>query len=193
MIKNISGVVLAGGENRRFKGRFKPDIVIDGRTIFDRIINIIDKIFGEIIIVTNNPEKFKKYTNFNIVSDIYKNKGPLGGIHAAMVSSSAEAVFVFAGDMPFLKKSLIINQIDAFIKKKCDALVPVLNNYPEPLHSIYSNSLLADLEKYLSAAPDHSVQEFLEIIDTNYLTLPVDKLTLKAFKNINSPSDMLDL
>jgi molybdopterin-guanine dinucleotide biosynthesis protein A len=44
MIKNISGVVLAGGENRRLKGRFRPDIVLDGRTIFDRIINITKQI-----------------------------------------------------------------------------------------------------------------------------------------------------
>jgi molybdopterin-guanine dinucleotide biosynthesis protein A len=44
MIKNISGVVLAGGDNRRFKGRFKPDIVINGRTVFDRIINITKQI-----------------------------------------------------------------------------------------------------------------------------------------------------
>ena len=34
--------------------------------------------------------------------------GPLGGIHAAMKASSNDSIFVFAGDMPFLDKDIII-------------------------------------------------------------------------------------
>jgi molybdopterin-guanine dinucleotide biosynthesis protein A len=193
MIENISGVVLAGGENRRFNGRFKPGIIIDGKTIFNRILDIIGEIFKEIIIVTNTPERFTEFTDYKIISDIIKSKGPLGGIHAAMRSSTAEAIFVFAGDMPYLDKVLIINQIDEFNSTSYEALVPLLNNYPEPLHAIYRNTLVVELERYLSEGADPAVKDFIGKTDTFYLNLPVNKQTKKAFKNINSPTDLADI
>ena len=149
MTEDISGVILAGGDSRRFKGMFKPDIIVGGKTIFTRIINVIGDIFKEIIISTNNPERFSDFPDFKAVKDIFTKAGPLGGIHAAMMASSGKAVFVFAGDMPYLDKVIILREIDLFSEKKCDAVVPLLNNFPEPLHSVYSNSLVRKLESYL--------------------------------------------
>lgn len=192
MVENISGVVLAGGENKRFDGRFKPDIIIEGRTIFNRIIDNIGEIFKEIVVVTNTPERFLLFKDFKIVNDVFKGKGPLGGIHAAMKSSSGEAVFVFGGDMPYLEKTLIINQIGTFNERECEAVVPFLNNYPEPLHAIYRNTLVSDLEKFLLQETDPAVKDFIGKIDTFYLNLPSNMQTIRAFKNINSPSDIVD-
>ena len=62
MINNISGVILAGGANKRFNGIIKAKIIIDGNTIISRIIEIFSEIFDEIIIVTNTPEEFKDIT-----------------------------------------------------------------------------------------------------------------------------------
>jgi molybdopterin-guanine dinucleotide biosynthesis protein A len=53
MVHNISGVILAGGSNKRFTGMTKANIVIGGKTIISRIMEIIRDIFDEIIIVTN--------------------------------------------------------------------------------------------------------------------------------------------
>ena len=114
MAGNISGVILAGGENRRFNGLPKSKIVIDGKTIIARILDTINEIFDEIIIVTNSPEEYKEYSNCKIVSDHFLKAGPLGGIHAALKGTSNEAIFVFAGDMPLLDKKLIISQINYF-------------------------------------------------------------------------------
>src|SRR5450759_2128051 len=124
MVHNISGVILAGGANKRFNGITKAKIVIDGKTIISRIIDTIGDIFDEIIIVTNTPEEFKEYTNFKLVSDKFLKIGPLGGIHAALKASSKEAMFVFAGDMPLIDKRVITRQIDFFNSHKCDILIP---------------------------------------------------------------------
>jgi len=101
MVKNITGIILAGGANTRFEGITKSNVVIGGRTIIARMIDTLKEIFDDIIIVTNKRGEFSDYNNFKITGDQFLKKGPLGGIHAALKASAGEAVFIFAGDMPF--------------------------------------------------------------------------------------------
>ena len=148
-IRNISGVVLAGGENKRFGGINKSNLIIGGSSIMSRIINTISDIFEEIIIVTNNPEKFPSLSNYKIVRDQFKKVGPIGGLHSAMKASSKESVFVFAGDMPFIDNAIIINQIEYFSLCTAEAVIPRVKGYDEPLHAIYKNSIFTRLDHYL--------------------------------------------
>ena len=187
---NISGVILAGGANKRFKGITKANIVIGGKTILSRITDNIRDIFDEIIVVTNSPEEFKNYTGLIIVSDQFLAAGPLGGIHAAMKASSKESLFVFAGDMPLLDKKFIIRQIDFYASHKCDVLVPQVNRYIEPLHAIYNISIIRTLEEYLSGNNDYAVREFLRHLNVSYLQFESSDETRNGFININSSSDI---
>lgn len=189
---NISGVILAGGANTRFDGRTKANLVLDGRTIISGITEILNQIFPEIIIVTNSPEEFSEYLGHKITGDYFKKVGPLGGIHAAMKASSFDSVFIFAGDMPSLNKSLIIRQADYFMKNKCDALIPSVNQNIEPLHAIYSVSVINRLEEYLSSDSGYAVREFLTRIETRYQEFADSEETKIAFTNINTPSDFIN-
>lgn len=190
MVNNISGVILAGGKNMRFNGITKANIIINGKTIISRITDILRNIFEEIIIVTNTPEEFSEYTNFKLVSDQFLEKGPLGGIHAALKASSKEALFVFAGDMPLLDKKLIIRQIKFYNNQKCDILTPGINHHIEPLHSIYNISIIRTLEEYLTGDHGYAVQEFFKLLNVRYLQLEDSEKNMNAFTNINLPSDI---
>lgn len=190
MIHNISGVILAGGANERFDGMTKANIVIDGKTIISRIIDTIKDIFDEIIIVTNTPEEFKEYINYKIVSDQILKAGPLGGIHAAIKTSSKEALFVFAGDMPLLDKKIIIRQIEFYNSHKCDILIPRINTYIEPLHAIYNISIIETLEDYLTGDHDYAVRKFYKRQNVRYMQLKGSEEISNAFININSPADI---
>ncbi len=190
MIHNISGVILAGGANKRFDGMTKANIVIDGKTIMSRIIDTIKDIFDEIIIVTNTPEEFKEYINYKIVNDQILKAGPLGGIHAALKASSKEALFVFAGDMPLLDKKIIIRQIEFYNSHKCDILIPRINTYIEPLHAIYNISIIETLEDYLTGDHDYAVREFYKRQNVRYMQLKGSEEISNAFININSPADI---
>ena len=81
-------IILAGGKNSRFGGKNKAFIQIENKTIIQRIIDNVGYIFSEIIIVTNSPEDFSGYKQNRIITDIYKNKGPLAGLHAALTISA---------------------------------------------------------------------------------------------------------
>lgn len=187
--KNISGVILAGGENKRFDGIIKSNIIIRGSSIISRIIDTISDIFEEIIIVTNSPEKFHPFNNCKIVADQFLKAGPLGGIHSAIKASSKESVFIFAGDMPFLDKKIIINQIEYFSLCTSRAVIPRVNGKDEPLHAIYSNSIYDFLDKYLTTTKEYAIKAFLRNIDVNYMQLQESEQTKRAFTNINTASD----
>jgi molybdenum cofactor guanylyltransferase len=190
MAGKISGVILAGGAGSRFNGRLKPKIVIAGESMISRIISVVRDLFDEIIIVTNNPEEFKEFSFCRIVQDQILNAGPLGGIHAAMKTSSNDAIFVFAGDMPFLDKGIILRLIDAYDTADADAVIPEIEEYIEPLHSVYSTSLTEKLEAYLKNENSHAVRDFIKSLNVKYLQFDGSEKNRKAFTNINSSSDI---
>jgi molybdopterin-guanine dinucleotide biosynthesis protein A len=190
MAGRISGVILAGGSNKRFGGITKANVVIGGKTIISRMISTIRDLFYEIIIVTNNPEEFREFAQYKMVNDQYLNAGPLGGIHAAFKASSQDAIFVFAGDMPFLDREIITGQINEYYKLKYDILIPEIDRFIEPLHAIYRRSVLNDLEKFLLKKKSRAVRDFLKEVNTGYFQIEKTKTTELAFTNINSPSDL---
>jgi molybdopterin-guanine dinucleotide biosynthesis protein A len=190
MANRISGVILAGGSSKRFGGITKANVVIDGETIISRIISTISDFFDEIIIVTNKPEEFQEYIKYKIVKDQFLKAGPLGGIHAALKTSSEDAIFVFAGDMPFLNKEIISDQINEFNKRGHDVFIPKVDQFVEPLHAIYRKSALNHLEKFLLEGKSRAVRDFLSEVNVGYFQLPKTEKTKLAFANINSPSDL---
>lgn len=193
MKNRISGVILTGGLARRFGGKLKTRIIIDGTTVFERITGVIDDIFDEIIIVTNNPEEFSSHSQYRITKDIYPGLGPIAGIHSGLSSCSGDAVFVFAGDMPFLDKKLISDMISDFEGSSSEIIVPQIGTNIEPLHAIYRKDLVNDLEKFIVKGKSRAIRDF--IFEKNYSLFSVEDTpgNRKAFTNINSPQDLKNL
>lgn len=188
MNKDITGVILAGGASKRFDGVVKSRIEIGGKPIISRITDTLHGIFDEIIIVTNSPEEYTEYSDCRITGDIFMNKGPLGGLHAAMTVSENEAFFVVAGDMPLLDRELIIRQIEFFSLQTCDILIPMVGSYIEPLHGIYRKSILKNLGEYLEGDNDYAMREFFKQAEMLYFE--VGDSEIRSFTNINYPSDI---
>jgi molybdopterin-guanine dinucleotide biosynthesis protein A len=191
MVKRISAAIMAGGSGSRFNGMVKPKIVINGEMIITRILSVLTDIFNEIIIVTNTPSEFEEFSSCKIVCDEIPASGPLGGIHAALKSSSNEAVFVFAGDMPFLDPQIIKKMTEVYENEICDALIPGIEGFIEPMHSVYSISLINAVEEYLTGKSRVAVVDFVKTINARYLQLGKSAEILKAFTNINSPEDII--
>lgn len=187
---DISCVILAGGANRRFGGSPKTHAIVEGKTIISGIISITETIFDEIIIVTNTPGKYNEYSRFKITCDHFARSGPLAGIHAGMKYSQSGSVFIFAGDMPFLDRNIIIRQIEEFKTRNCEILVPGITDFIEPLHAIYNKSVFKELESTLVSGNNYSVRDFIKGRDTFYMILEDNLTNRKAFSNFNSREDL---
>lgn len=193
MVKKLTGVILAGGSGKRLNGTIKPKILVEGKTIISRILETFVGLFDEIIIVTNTPGEFDGYGSCKITGDQFLDRGPLGGIHAGLKMAAREAIFVVAGDMPYLDENIIIRQLESFEKSNCQVLIPKINNFIEPLHGIYRRDILYLLEDYLVNNNDNAIHKFIGLTDVSYMQIEDSDDSARAFTNFNSPSDIHSL
>lgn len=191
MVDKMTAVILAGGQAKRAGGRLKTEILVEGKSIFSRMEEVLSRIFDDIIISANIPLEFPPYDKYTRVPDQITGKGPLGGIHSALkASGKSEAVFVFAGDMPFPDEEIIRDMISQYLVSRPDALIPQIGNFSEPLHGIYLTTLAEKIEKFLQTSDDVSVIGFLKTVHTEYFMPPDNEKARKAFTNINSLTDL---
>jgi len=184
----FSGAILAGGKNKRMNGIAKSFIRIQDTPIIRKTIDILKSIFEEIIIVTNSPSDYKAYNkDCRIVSDIIKDSGPPGGIHSALSYASRDAVFVVACDMPFLHNGLIVRLLDAAKEDQVDCLIPCSERGPEPLHGVYSKSIIPKLENAIKKR-EFCIASILEQVNCKYVKAKKEEQS--SFININSPEDL---
>jgi len=186
----VSAVILAGGANKRFNGKTKANIQISGVRIIARTIKVLHELFDDIIIVTNTPEEFKGYKHYTLVPDEIKKVGPLGGIHAAMKVAKNDAIFVFASDMPCISSEIVKKHIEFYNKRKCDAAIPRIKDFKEPLHAIYNKRILDNLNIFLKGANKYSIENFIKDLNVRYHNLEDLEEYHKAFMNINTPEEL---
>ena len=189
-IKSIACYITAGGKAKRMNGRLKAFIEIDGERIIDKNLRIYKSIFSEIGIITNNADKFIDYKNngINLISDKYKNIGPIAGIHTSLASSTADYIFIAASDMPNVSKGLIEEMIS--IIDDYDAIIPIHNGNIEPLFAIYSSSILGKLESFIEKGDSYAIRIFLNEIRIKYYEVSTKLLKDNPFQNINYESDL---
>ena len=195
---NVSGAILAGGKSRRM-GVEKAFIELGGSTIVERVIDAIGQVVSEIIIVTNDPEDFihvkAQYIRdlpIDIVKDIHRGIGALGGLHSGLYHASEDRVFVCACDMPFMNPDLVRFIVKALDKN--DAAVPVVQGFFEPLLAAYSKRCIDSIEGEIKKG-ERQILSFYDSVKLRKINewelRSVDK-DLHSFININSPKDLIE-
>jgi molybdenum cofactor guanylyltransferase len=187
LCNDITAVILADGKNTRF-GAEKSLLLIDNQPLLTKNIEFLSTFFKSVMLVTSKPILTKTYSNIVIVEDIYKNCGPLGGIHAALSYLKSNYAFVFACDMPYLKKDLIIEQRKMFSKGQFDVFVPRHPKGIEPLHAIYSKTCLPVISEQLENKI-YPIRNFYKKVKTGYFN--ISNTNVSSFFNINTVHDYL--
>jgi molybdopterin-guanine dinucleotide biosynthesis protein A len=187
----ISAAILAGGKNSRIATE-KSLLRIRNIPLICGIVEILDQIFPEIIIVTDKEPVKKQLPGYIIKEDIFRNAGPLAGLHAALKAASNDAVFLFACDMPNLNP-ILIKQMLASYYSSADTpalLIPRHKSGYEPLHAIYCRTTLPLIQRLL-AANDLKISNLYPLVKTSFFDIPEANLPL--FYNINTKEDLQKL
>ncbi|MEC4684355.1 MAG: molybdenum cofactor guanylyltransferase [Nitrospirota bacterium] len=142
---DITGVILAGGDNRRFPVN-KGLLRVGEERIIDRTLRLFREIFVEVIISTNTPEYYF-FSGERMIGDLFPSRGPMGGIFSALVNSRTDRIFVAACDMPFLNPSLI--RYLSGISTNADMVVCSFREGLHPLLGLYGKGILSPLETHL--------------------------------------------
>lgn len=184
----MTGIILAGGESKRM-GQDKSFLKVGEKTIIERTIVTLSKVFEDILIVTNSPDRYKSL-GCRVCTDIIPGKNSLGGIYTGLEVAPTEHSFFAACDMPFLNESLI-KYLARFIKD-FDVVIPKPANAFEPLHAVYSKACIPYIKQQIEE-DNLCVFDFFpfvkvkEIGDGELDLLDPEKT---AFLNVNTKEDL---
>ena len=185
---NASCCILAGGKSHRF-GSDKVLLEIEGKLVIREIYERMRSIFKDVFIVADTIDRFST-DEFKIYTDIYKNKGPLGGIHCALVNSKYEKCFITACDLPNINSEII--RILWRNTKKYNAIVPLWNSNTEPLAAFYHKNCIPAIIKNIDS-DQFAVRGIFPLVNTKFVDLTDQfskNLLVKIFSNINLPGDI---
>lgn len=183
-VENCSGVVLAGGENKRFPS-LKAFIEIDGEAIIDRTLRLMSTLFDEVIISTNQPDLYFPKCE-NLIGDVLvTEKGPATGILSCLLNIRNDRALFIACDMPFVKEELIALLVS--FPPDYDAVVPLHMGRPEPLVALYHKRIVPVLENAICNGVK-SLAEILKKINVRYV-----EAEGRSFININTPEDLQNI
>jgi len=188
--RTCTGIILAGGENKRFSGFEKSFLHIGSRKIFEHIHGIFSDLFDETLLVTNCPEKYLQY-DIPMVSDLLDLRSSLTGLYTGLFHTTTPYAFFAACDTPFLKKEMIQIVLDA-IEPNQDIIVPRTRMGYEPLCAAYSVRCLKPARRQLETRR-LKIQGLFESLRVN--EIPEKRLRtidpeLESFFNINTPLDL---
>jgi molybdopterin-guanine dinucleotide biosynthesis protein A len=194
-------VINAGGQSRRM-GQPKALLAAppDGEPLLAHIVRRLQGLATEPIIVIANDPQIRTETNLDDgvrwLTDRYIDVGPLGGIATALAAIEGWALIV-ACDMPLLNPALLAQMVTVAREEnengqpQWDAVVPVVNDYAEPLHALYHRRCLPAIAARLAAEERRAVA-FLPDVRVRYLEeawLRQYDPELRSFTNVNTPHE----
>lgn len=144
---NACGVILAGGQSTRM-GTNKALLEFEGEPLIQRLARRFRLWFTQVVVVSNTPELYE-FLGLPMTGDRVPGLGPLGGLEAGLAASQHEQAFFCACDMPFVNEAFVRHLVG--LAAHHDIVVPRVSGEFEPMHAVYSRSLLPQVTASLES------------------------------------------
>lgn len=185
---DLTVAIQAGGKSSRM-GQDKSFVDFNGRPMIEHVLESVEGLGSELLLVTNKPDEYR-HLGLTMVGDVYPGLGPLAGIHTTLQHAGNPYALVVACDMPWLNRDLLAHMIS--LRPTADAVVPLWDKFPEPLHAIYSKACLEPIEENLRAER-LKITRFFGQVDVHYLKRDeIERFDPdgRSFANINTPDEL---
>jgi len=186
----LTAFILAGGNSTRM-GTDKAFVMLDGRTLLARALDVCRTITSEARIVGDR----KKFAPFaSVVEDVFPECGPLGGIHAALRTSGTDLNVVLAVDLPFVSSALLHFLIAQARKYGAMVTVPRAGKGWQPLCAVYRR-IFADAAETALRAGRYKIDALFEDAVTHAVgeeELRSAGFSPEVFRNLNTPEELAD-
>lgn len=184
LYEDVTGVILAGGKSKRM-GYDKPLLMVEGKTMFDSILDVMRAFFKRVIISGNRPDLAD--TNIPFYKDIYPGSA-LGGLFTALKHSKTPFIFCSSSDIPFPDERIVRLLLSK--RKGYDVVVPKTHDGFEPLFAIYNKNCLDNMQQMLEKN-EFRIYDFYPAVNVRYVT--IDELPQgwkRSLMNINTPKEL---
>jgi molybdopterin-guanine dinucleotide biosynthesis protein A len=191
VIADCTAIILAGGDSQRM-GSDKANLLLDGQTLLQRVIATMQEIFPHVVVSVRQPRPEIDLPQVcdEQSGDGMPGAGPLAGLAAGLGHITTPWAFAVACDMPFVVPALV----EQLAKHRPDhqAVVPVVQGFPQPLAAFYAGSCLPVMRDNL-AGQDGSLRGALSWLDVCYVDeaelLQADP-ALRSFFDLDTPQDI---
>lgn len=206
-MKDFSTVIInAGGKSSRM-GFNKAFVEIEDDFLIKIMINELKKSFEDIILVTNETDKFREYKEYKeyvdgketnnqksiiIIEDEIKSIGPIAGLYTGLRMSSSKHNFFIACDMPVINIKYISYMKQKLIERNYDAVVTNTEYGIEPYHGFYNKNIESKIRDYLKSGNKslHSLLNHLNVLYIDRKDAEVFEENLNFFTNINDKYEL---
>ena len=188
--KDITAVILAGGQGRRMGGEDKGLIEFDGRAIIEILIEKLKQQNVEIIINANRNHDIYQSYGLPVVSDQLADfQGPLAGFATAINAVSTDYILTLPCDGPFLVDDFVDLFIDAQARQQSQISVADDGERLQPVYALIDVKLLDSLNRFLQSG-DRKIDRWYAQHDYARVDFSTRK---NMFGNINRPEDQQTL
>ena len=189
---SILGVVLAGGQSKRF-GQDKSQVRLGDKILIDYILSEILDTFNEILIISNNHIKFLNSKKVTKIEDYKKDLGPLGGVLTAMKwikenNKNYKWISTFPSDTPFFKKKNLQDFIKNINYKDSKLFFIKSNDKRHNIFGLWSVELLERLEDDVMKKGERKVEVWANNVGVK--TINMEFKNNDPFFNINTKEDL---
>ena len=185
----VSALILAGGKATRLGGIDKRELVVEGRTIFERQCEVLRPLVAEILV--SSP---REVPGHRTVVDAVPGAGPLAGIAAGLAAAATPWLLVVAGDMPYVSGALI-ELVLSGAREGADAVGIRIGELPEPLLCLLRVDAARPALAARLAGARLKASRLLTDGDLRVAWIPEAAVraidpTLRALFNVNEPADL---
>jgi molybdenum cofactor guanylyltransferase len=185
----LTAFILAGGKSTRM-GMDKAFVDYEGRTLLMRTLDLARSVATDVWIVGDK----KKFAGLApVLEDIFHDRGPLGGIHAALRASPTELNLMLAVDTPFVSSAFLQYLISqARSASEAAVIVPRAGGSWQPLCAIYRREFAGVAENALRAH-ENRIDRLFDVVRTRVIEqqeLEGAGFSAAIFQNLNTPEEL---
>ena len=188
--KDITAVILAGGQGRRMGGQDKGLIEFDGQPLVAILIDRLEPQISNIMINANrNRERYQAF-GYPVVSDQLDDyQGPLAGFACAMNTVDTDFILTLPCDGPLLVADYVARFIACQAQTGASICVADDGERLQPVHALIKVDLQPSLNSFLDSG-DRKIDRWYAMHDFVHTDFSD---CADMFRNINTPSDQASM
>lgn len=186
-VENVTGFVLAGGRSSRM-GADKALLELGGQTLLARALDVAKQVTRQVSLVGDR-NRFAAFAT--VIEDVYPGRGPLGGIHAALMSTATELNLMLAVDLPFIGADFLRYLMQEAGRANAVVTVPRGGGFLQPLCAVYRKEFGETAQNSLRAGKN-KIGPLLDEVKTRVIEpeqLREAGFSMEMFRNLNTPAE----
>ncbi|MFZ3590891.1 molybdenum cofactor guanylyltransferase [Bacillus sp. DJP31] len=191
---DVCGVILAGGESRRF-GAPKAFAQFKEVPFWEYSFKALEEVTNTQVIVSHPSlvDRFKMTTNLPVIVDdnLFQGNGPMAGIFSAMKHVKADWYMVLSCDIPAIQ-NLVITELLTQRDEAIQAIIPVIEGRVQPLVGLYHCSIYPKIKELL-LSKSFRLMSLLKEVNVRYVNETDLMVDSKVFQNINDIDALTNL